>query len=254
MAGKGKRRLVLRVLLAAIVCLLAAVGVGYRQAVRPPEGYRPPALSPRQRQDAVSEFTAHVVADFNNRAQRPEVFTWSITEEQFNTYLASVDEIASALPNVRPGQVRRAMQGRGIADPTVALRDGRLTFMVGLVKQGVVVSADLKFRFDAERKMAVDLAAAHIGRLRVPVATAEAALARLRDRLVPAGRNAGTARGVRGLLPQVIAAIDQEPFFCVVPVMGHEPARVEAVEIADGRLTLTVRPIGRKAPASGRSR
>lgn len=254
MAGKGKGRLVLRVLLVVIVCLLGAVGVGYWQAVRPPEGYRPLALSPQQQQDAVSEFTAHVVADFNNQAQRPDAFTWSITEEQFNTYLASIDEIASALPNVRPGHIRSAMRSRGIAEPTVALRDGTLTFMVGLEKQGVVVSADLKFHFDPQRKMAVELAAARIGRLRVPTATVEAVLARLRDRLAPAARNPGPARGVRGLLPQVLAAIEKEPFFCVVPVVGHEPARVENIEIADGCLRLTVRPIGRKAPATGPSR
>jgi len=228
----------------------------YLRASMVPLHYSPAHLSAAQRDLAAKEFLNRKVLDeFGNAAQLNKPFEWSITEEEMNRYLGSMDEIASCAPSVEPGTVNRAMAEAGLWDPAVAFRDGKLTLMVKSAKYEKVLSADLEFSFNDGRMLLVRLSTVRSGRLALPDSWLRERLDEVKaslsaDLAGTGGRHSGLARAggvspldVADVLKVVLEAIDSKPIQPVLvwPV-SQRRVLVEDIRIADGVLTLRVTP------------
>lgn len=239
--------------------LLIAGGL-YVQASCIPPTYRPVQLSAQQRKRVVKEFWARV-QEFGNASQGSEPFAWTITQDQFNEYLASMDEIASVTPSGKPGAIYRAMETAQVAEPVVVLQEDLLTFMVRSKARNKVFSADLSFSFTSDEQLRVRLVEVRAGRLSLPNSWVRSRLEEAK-RLVRTDRKTarhsvgklGEMRLV-GLSPEdiasavaaVISAINEEPISAELtwPV-NKKDIRIERIDIGDGLLRLQVVPTGRK--------
>lgn len=245
----------------AAAALLGALGL-YLQASRTPGAYAPAELTPQEKDQAAREFLRRV-QEFGNAAQQDAPFTWSVSEERVNAWLASMDEIAARMPHGRAGQVYRAMEKVGFSQPAVTLRDGKLTLMVLAREYGKVVAVDFSLALDAAGRLRVTLGEVRVGRLSVPKALFADRLGRLRAMLAPAAdiardpsakadRPASTAVAglssddLAGVLAKLLAAVDGEP---IEPVLvwpiNKRPVRVREVGLTQGTAVLTLVPIPR---------
>jgi len=260
MALMESRKTVKRVVVVFLAAVVAAAAMIYVQAGRIPSLYKPAILTPDQRKRAAKEFLNRKILDeFGNAAQRNEPFEWVISEGELNRYLASIDEIAAGAPSVRQGTVMCAMADAGLAGPAVALRDGKVTLMARSITHEKVLSADVGFRFDADRKLAATLLAARLGRLALPDAVVRDRIDALKKLLAPVAdshhddRSNGlvgvSALDIGQILRAVLTAIDSEP----IPTdftwrISRRRVRVADITIADGLLRLHIVPvIGRPA-------
>jgi len=242
---------------AAAIVLIGVVL--YVQASRIPARYRPAQLTAAEKQRAAKEFYSRIVNEFGNDAQRNEPYEWSVSEEQFNAWLASMDEIASKTHTGKPGQVYKAMAQAGLAGPAVALRDGVMTLMMRSTKHQKILSVDIAFTFTPEKKLRLQVRGLRLGRLAVPDSLVRSRLEELKRlsssaaRDGPAGRSrratmAGVSSDdVAAVLGAVLAAIDEEPIRPELtwPV-NKKRVRIERIEIAGGMLRLHVTPVGRE--------
>jgi len=245
----------------AVTLAAASAGVLYLLASSVPEGYRPAQLSAdQQREVAYNQFTPHVLK-FGNEAQGLQPFTWTATAEQVNSYLASMDEIAAIRPGHQRGQVDKALADAGLAEPAVAFEAGAVTLMVRSTRYNKILSADVGFSFRPDGRLAIALKAVRVGYLPVPKSQVRQLLERLKrslaGRLAAPERNGDAAGGgssfqslasqrVAELLGEVIAAIDEQPVGTeIVWPVGKKRVRIDAVDIADGALTLHATPMSR---------
>jgi hypothetical protein len=246
-------------LLALLACAVAAAGVLYLLAGAVPQGYRPAQLGGGDRVQAAKHFYGKVM-DFDGQAQGTEAFDLSVTQEELNNYLASVDEIAALLPEGHSGDVEGLMAAAGLCDPAVALGDGAVTFMVRSARHdNRILSADVAFRFGPDGRLRVRLGQMRIGELAVPEEVVHRRLQQVRDML--AGRDSGgqsrqrtaewinsagaVAAVAEAAITAITAAIDGE---AIVPEGAWRQGRirVEGVEVTPDQLHLRLRPVGRK--------
>jgi hypothetical protein len=254
-----------RLLRWGLVVLLLAVAAGvalYVTASWMPGQYRPADLSSRERNAAAKEFVEEPLAEFARRVQVPQPFSISISQDQFNAYLASVDEIAALAPNGKPGEVRAQMERAGVSRPSVALGEGVLTLMAELSEYGKVVSADLSFDFQSDGKLQIRLREVRVGRLTVPRSLVSGLIRTFQQSLTPGPRSASggddslrnvTVHDVSALVAKVVASIDEKPISTELPrkVAGRK-IRVAAIELHDGKLTLRIGPVSPTAPSPPR--
>ena len=238
--------------------ILAAAGILYLLATGIPKAYRPAQLSADERREvAYNEFSPHAMA-FGNPPEWDQPYTWSVTEERLNRYLASADEIAAIPPQREPGEVYRMMERAGLAEPAVALRDGVLKLMVRTTKYNKILSADVSFAFTADKRLSIHLAAVRVGHLPIPKSQVQSMLEELRQKLAtggPSGQGHGSAAAFEAgpsehaarLLAAIVSAIDKEPIDTELPI-SRRTVRIEGIDIADGRLTVRIAPAGRDAP------
>jgi hypothetical protein len=254
------RRKVAWVVAVAVAAVLAAAGAVYIQAGRIPSSYRPARLSASQRDLAAKEFLNRKVLDeFGNATQLNRPFDWSITEDQCNRYLASLDEIASSAPSVEPGRVDAALAEAGLAEPAVAFADGRLTIMARSTRYRKIVSADLDVAIDADGMLVIRLREVRTGALPLPDKWLREALRQFDATLDSAADPGGTRGGlvssldVARVLTAAVAAIDRKPIEPVLtwPV-SERKVRITALRASDGVLTLHLEPASGHARASGR--
>ena len=241
------RRFILRFLGGLLLLLLAVAAALYITASWDPAAYRPAELGPEQQDDRLHEFVGHV-ADFNNQVGAGESFAWTLTAEQANAYLGSVDAIASLPLNRRIDAMARLEQA-GFYQPAVAMEGGVLTLMVRHRSVDKVISADLAFAFTDEGLLTARIAAVRIGRLPVPRRLVDGKLAEARARLLEQLEAAERTRSasfagidldrVARLLREVVAILDGEPVDPFIAWGAHR-ARIEGIDIGDGRLTLHV--------------
>ena len=244
--------------LLTVLALLGTAGILYFVAASVPAYYQPAELSPDDRQQAATNFLLQI-QKFGNLAQRNEPFDWTITQEEINDALASLDEIAGRTQEEgKTLEVGRMMAKIGIDSPAVAFGDGVMSLMVRSREYNKVVSADLTFALTPEKLLRVHLAGAHVGHLPMPDSTAQKFLEKLKAGV---GRKVGgTARSssaptvfgainyddLSGVLAQVISAIDAAPIPTerVWPV-NKKAFRIDGLKIEPGKLTLHVLPVGR---------
>ena len=237
----------MKALLVALVLLLLAAGGLYVAASWVPQQYQPADLTARERDSAAHRFYAMATDEFYNKAQVRAPFSLTLTQEEINGYLASMDEIAGLYPGGKPGEVRSHMERSGVTSPAVAIGEGVLTIMVRLSEYGKVLSADLAFEFAPDGRLRVRLREVRLGRLTVPLSLVRGRLREMKEKLVGPMRAAGgeesrgglSAKDVSALLTQVVAAIDEEPISTDIPKF-HQ--RVTAVELHDQKLTLKMEP------------
>jgi len=241
------RSKVVRILVWTLVGLVIVASVLYVQASRVPDNYEPLTLSIREMENAAGQFARHTVQGFGNKVKVIKPFEWSITQNQMNGYLASMDEIAFNLPHgSKRGTVDAAMRRLGLSGPAVALSNGMVTLMIKSTKYNKVLSADVAVKFTDDKKLVFTLAGTRIGRLAVPSGLLKDKLDDLRGRL-----SEGRRDGVSKMLAVLFAAVDGEP---ISPentwTIQSIKVGIEGVTIADGELKLKVRPIPpkRKAP------
>ena len=252
-----KAKLICVVCLIVLVAAVVVAGGLYLQASRAPTAYRPAQLSPDQKQQVVNDF-ARQYQDFYNLSQRVKPYTLTITQDDLNDYLGSIDEIASGLPGpIKAGEVDAVMQKAGLSDPAAALGDGVITLMVRSTDYRKVLSADLAFVFPTPETLQVKLVGTRVGRLSLSRAMTDRALAKLKDSITPP-RGKGSNSAARGLsandmaavLTAVISAIDDEPVSTEVEI-DRKRVRIVGIEITPEAMSIHLEPVGRKVPREG---
>ncbi|MDY6913484.1 MAG: hypothetical protein SVT52_03385, partial [Planctomycetota bacterium] len=161
--------------------ILVSAGL-YIAANETPQAYIPPYLSDGEKQQAAKQFVRRI-QDFGNDAQQHEPYLWSLTQDQLNAYLASLDEIAANMPGGKAGVVHKAMRRIGLTTPTLKLSKDVLTFMVHSSKYDKVISADFSFSFTPDKKLQVSILQTRVGRLAMPDTFVRSQLEKLRDAL-----------------------------------------------------------------------
>ncbi len=245
---------VIRKWLLVLIAAAAAGTVGlYLLASWVPAGYRPVRLNRREREQATSRFYKQIF-QFMSDGEDVKPFTWSVSQDWLNRYLASMDEISFRKGGKR-GQVDRTMAKAGLTEPVVVLSDGAITALARSTKYDKIISAKLAFDFTPGGKLRVRLAGARMGRAPVPASMIRERIEKLKQTVVKRLLEAEVDRepssaGVAKVLGRVIAAIDGEPIDTELSwrVHSRKRVRIEKIDIADGALTLHVVPIGRSVP------
>lgn len=247
-----------RVLL-ALLALLALAVLGLLVASKwTPAAYRPPELSPEQQEEQMRRFVNHV-NQFGDQAGAGGPIEWTLTQQQANDYLASMDAIAS-LNFDHPVSPRAQLQQAGLEAPAVAFEDGRITLMARSREYGAVVSVDLGFEFDPEGHVAANVSGVRVGELPLPQDQVQPLLQKVSRQLVarlqPATRAGGDGpvEASSQLLLQVLTMLDGQH---VEPEFNWElgnrrRVRITGVDIADGRLTLRAQTVARRSSRASR--
>jgi len=251
-AGRMVRRLLVYLLVAVVIAAL----VVFAMISYVPSSYRWRHRSPEEQKIARNAFVKHIGEGFGNRIGRArvgEVFTWTLTAEQANDYLASLDAIASlgSLDEDEPVYALAAMERAGLADPAVAMDDGLLTVMAKVRKYGKVFSIDLALEFDDAGDLGIRIAGMRIGAMPVPQAILEDRVQQARSRLSAQLARAERAQDARlgavdlsqlaGLMRESLSMLTGES---VRPVLRYKlfgtthRAQVRRIEIDEGKLTL----------------
>ena len=240
LVGSGvSAKKIARILVWTLVALMVAGGLLYIQASRIPDNYRPARLSQEETTQAVRHFAQDVAEGFGNKVKMVKPFEWSITQSTVNRYLAAIDEIAYNLPNgVKRGQIDAEMAKLGLADPAVALEDGKVTLMVRSTAYSKVLSAEISVKL-VDGKLLFALSATRIGKLPAPSGFLTGKIRAMSRKLT--GERSGD---IAETLAELLSAIDGEP---ISPpdtwrIQGVK-VDIEALTIADGELKLKVRPI-----------
>ena len=219
---------------------MVTAGGLYIQATRVPDNYQPVRLSKEDTKKATAAFVQNFAQGFGNQVKELEPFEWTLTQQTANMYLASIDEIAFSLPSgVRRGYVNEQMAEMGLADPAIAFDNGKITLMVRSTEYNKVLSAEIEVKLVADDKLQFTLSATRIGRLPMPSSFLTDQLQTLATKL--SGKQADD---ISKTLADLLAAINGEP---ISPpdtwrIQGIK-VDIEAITIADGKLTLKVRPI-----------
>ena len=226
------------------LALLAGGGYLYLCASGVPREYAYQPLSRPQRRQAATDFYNRL-AEFNRHAQDTQPFRWSLSGERINRYLASMEEIAAIRPGHRAGSVLYALHEAGVADPAVALDNGRLRLMLRLTEHHKILSLTLGVEFTSDRRLRVKLIEAAIGTLTVPETLVRDRLTALRTSLARRTDDDGAPSAddptgrVVSVLATILQAIDQEP---ITPVgtWDQRRIRVHNITITPGDITLHV--------------
>jgi hypothetical protein len=255
-------KIVVRLLLFVLLFLLAAATYVYIQTGRVPEGYQPLTLPQDQTQAAANAFiNRKIIDEFGNKTQLNQPFDWTLTQQQANEALASMDEIAFQLGGTR-GAVGKQLEKQGIAGPAVQFKDDRAVLMIHSKTYDKVLSLEISFSSLSDGRLAVHLEDVRVGRQSVPRSLVDPELAALESSLAPATQSAAKespaigmvhAKDVGKLLMTIFGAIDGQPIRPVLkwPV-NHKKVVVQSVELSDGQMTLHLRPIA-SAPGSAAS-
>jgi hypothetical protein len=245
------RRLILRLVLLLLVVALLAGSLLYGLASRVPAEYR------RARRRAVSTAVGkrdfgEVASEFFRVAGAGRPFTWSVTADEVNYYLASADELAS-YGTAEPVSPLRRLERSGFAGPAVAMDDGVLTLMIESREHHKVLSVDLAFVFEKDGRVRAEIRAARVGAAPVPERLIRGQVAELRRRLTAmlsdvqddaAALDPASATAVR-VLRGVVAMLDGEavrPGFVWDDGAAEHPLLVTGIHIDDGRLTVHLTP------------
>lgn len=178
-ASRIIRRALIALVVACVVCISAGSTL-YWLASSQPVRYAPMELSGPQQDESIHEFF-YRVQEFGNQAGAGKDFTWVITADQINAYLASMDAIA-ALTN-KPIHPSQEMRKRGLSAPAVAIHDGVLTIMVHLDKYDKVASADVAMEYNDQGELTTKVLAMHVGLVLVPQSYLEQGRKRAADEL-----------------------------------------------------------------------
>ncbi len=237
------------VLVFLVVALAGAAGVLYVLASRVPAEYRPIRLSQQHKQEAAYDFVNRkLIRELSNPAQESRPFDWSITEDEINRFLASMDEIAWLGMGWEPGQMQGRLDGAGLAEPAVLLGEGTLTLMLRETRRQKVLSVTLAAE-QTDDHIGFRLDGARVGRLAVPSSAVAGQVEQLRRQLAEADPidedNDKPVEQFGRLLAGLLAGEDArvEPVF--TGGINRRRLRVSEMTIADKQLTLRLEPVRR---------
>jgi hypothetical protein len=199
-----------------------------------------------------------VVFKFNNLVERNEPVSFRLTQEDVNKYLASMPEIEAWKPGGKKEDVHRKMAEIGLAQPAAAMEDGLLTLMARSTEYNKIISLGISFSRAGDGRLQVELAETKVGELGVPRGFLQDKLEQLKkeqrarahalQNVSKEARQDDTPlRDLELVLAKLIAAIDEEPV--LVEFKGsftRKWVRIEAVDVADGEMTLQLKPLGRR--------
>jgi len=247
------RKIILWGALVLLAAILLVAGLLYIQASRVPDDYRPLQLTRERRDEVAKDFIEHQVADFSNRVEENSPFEWKVTEAELNEYLASIEEIAFQAG--QPKGTGQAVEDAGLSGMCVALHENQVVVMARSTKHDKVVSGEFSFEFTPDGKLKIRLGRVRLGRLTLPERFYRERMARLSRKLrddaeakedPPDGPGMGgaiTPSNLRGMAAAMLSAVDGEP---IEPVgawsINDRPARIEAIDVTEGEMTLHVRP------------
>ncbi len=240
-----------KVLLIALFALMLFVAVAFLLASMRPAEYSPYQLEQADQARVAQIFGNNAVA-LLSEFEKIEAISHSITEDQLNQYLASLDEIAflrlgSRTVAQKSSQVVQAMEKAGIRGPMVKFRDGgTITIMVQSDDTRKIISIDLALTVNDERQLLVKLTGARIGRLPIPVSVLGGTIKALKSALGKPKTSTTRKRfriDASEVMAMLIRAIDAEPVDTVVKINRKHPKALGRLEIRDSTLNLHFVPV-----------
>jgi len=191
-----------------------------------PAWYRPEILTIADREEILNEFVK-VAEQFNQSMQRPEPFTFSISQRQVNRLIAGLDRIDPEAARSVPAVIH---------EPAVALEDGAIKAAAVVDYHGrqAAASVTLSLAVDEHYLYLKDLSV-HVGRWPVPLAGIQEEVSRLaREKNDP-----GLALLERLLRERYIA--NRFPY-------GHSDYdfRIDGIRADRGDLELKITPLPRR--------
>jgi hypothetical protein len=228
----------------------------YVAATRAPSDYHPlgDRLTEQQRKGWANHCISNYFTNFHSKTEDIHPFTWSLTEEQLNLYVSSIDEIAWMGQFGVGGPVRPQMANLGLSGWCIALTDDGIKIMVRSTRYDKILSATLTFKTDSENRMRVRVERARMGVLVIPKSVIIGTLAKLKDQMArwrkeesdPKKRSGGKTVGNLGaLLENVLQmAVDDKPGEATLSGFV-KPTKIERVDTSGGTLTIHLRPVHR---------
>ncbi len=231
-----------------IVVLLVAVAL--LLASSRPSAWHPYQLTHEQQKEVAEHFATRSINELVNGMRGFEPFSFTITEEEMNGYLASLDELAmlaysSEDISRRPSELVAAMDRVGIADPVVDMREDRLRLLARTKKGNKIVSLDIAFEFTDDEKLYITIDGVHIGLLPIPKALVSGSLEQLQKSVSHKdAENVETSLQNTDLIfGSVIRSIGGEPVSTRLPFSDSRPKRIHDIEIDEQSLTIHFVPV-----------
>jgi hypothetical protein len=241
--------------LVVTVLVVLAGAILFGLASRTPSNYHPAHLTPAQ-QDEQATLLANHIAEFGNRAGAGDEFWWTITADQANKYLASIDSIVS-MAYEKSSTPMAELAKLGFSEPAVAMNDGVVTVMVNYAKYGKILSADLVAGFDKEGKLNFSVRQMRVGDMALPDAVVgqhlDDARVKLMHKLSAAKDETGARIGpvpveaFRGLAYRVVEMLGGKYVSpeIVWPVGAKHRVLVDQIVAQDGKLSIHSVPYNR---------
>ncbi|MBN1553382.1 MAG: hypothetical protein JXA11_01450 [Phycisphaerae bacterium] len=232
-----------------VFALMLAAAIIFLIASTPPAEYRPFQLTQKERKEAAHHFVDYQGAVFFNKVHENISFTHTITEEDMNMYLASLDEIAFLKPFRRDGKddggrILRAMDKAGVSDPAIKMSDGMITLMVQTRQARKVVSFDLSFEFYDGNYMRVALREVRVGRMPVPPSAVAESIEIMKNsvRRKNAKKDIGP-EDFDAMLTGMILAMGDEPVSTKIRFDRKRIRKIRDIEVKEGQLSIHVVPV-----------
>lgn len=228
---------------------MLALALVFLAASSVPDAYEPYRMTQEDREHAAMHFANVHGIEFFNKAGDVKPFTHEITADDFNKYLAALDQIAFLRPppagkNQRIGTVWKAMESAGIADPMVVIDNGILTVMVRTLGSNKVVSMDLRLEMVAPGKMKVALEGIRVGLMPVPQTAVGGGIEQLKATLAERQKlEVASHKDLDAMLAAIIAAIGEEPVETTLKLPRDRYRRISRLELEDGALRVFVEPV-----------
>ena len=252
------RRLVKSTLIILVILIALSAAVIFGLADRVPEDYRIAItritlLSEinKPEEDPRRDF-ATLVSEFSEKIGKGEPVWFTITADEVNLSLASMDEIASYYPTSRPIRPSPILQRAGFTGPVVAMDDGVLTLMAWSTKYNKVISVDVNFVFDRAGSVRMQIIALRIGLVPVPKFFLEKVVSHLRERIYrlmerfkeAQGNYENDVKGIVKLLQTLANMLDGKPVRTEIKwkLGAAKHIMIDAIKITDGVMKLHFRP------------
>ncbi len=259
------RRNIRRAIIVLLITAVFTVALLYGLADRIPSAYREAQQrvirlaelneqAERENREGPRRHFLKVYGDFSKYGGAGKPFEFQITADEINLCLVSMDQIAS-LNSPKPVYATAKLTKAGFRGPLVSMDDGVLTLMVKSTRHDKIISVDLKFVFDGQGDMRMEIFAIRIGVLPVPVAMLENQIQRLRGKLQNLlgrtnnngdGSFAASTKNVARLLRAVVDMLDAQSVRPEVTWKDNNvrhPLLITDMVINDGTLTLHFDPI-----------
>lgn len=214
-----------------------------------PGDYQPMSLSPSDQETVMRQFVKHTVEDFLNPAGAGGDFQWTLTEEQANAYLASMDAIASQAP--RPVQPSKALAELNLSDPMIKIRQGRLTLMIFSTRYNRLLNVDFSPQVDAKGSFRLRVVTVRVGRMPLPRILWQDRLEEVRRRLLQqlSGAQADTSQRseqpigrLAELLGGMVGAMNGQEVPARIS-LSRRQVEVRSIEMVTGLLTVHCRAV-----------
>lgn len=240
---------IVRIIIGVAFSLMLVLAILFLMASTVPGNYGPYQLTQQERKKAAQDFVNRHGAPMLENIRRPEPFEHTITEDQLNWYLASLEEIAFLKPAKRDQDrktsgVYEAMDKAGFADPAVRLDDGVMTFMVRSRSANKVISIDIGFEMTDDKQLRISIKAVRVGKLTVPQAFVSGSINAFKTAVGPQDKfTEDSLRDLDSMIANVISKINDKPFPTEFKLGSKRVREIRDLKIDDGKLTIKVVPV-----------